>query len=254
MRALKMRKEKAVSNPFENTQYTRLAANFGTHEGKFNPKQVKFLVYGESGVGKTVFSSTWPKPIFLDIDKGMASVKREVHRIEINSWEDLMESIDFLSHETHPFETVVLDSLNELQYLTMRNVLSSFPTIRRSYDSLPSVSDYGKMLDDFDARVRDLKALPLNIVLIAQVAPRAYETDPVQPQFTGKSTARNLSRMMDIIGYLDKRESSEGPKMRIMTFDAVNYVTKDRSDVLPQMVENPTYDKLLSFWMRAQSE
>ena len=42
--------------------------------------------------------------------------------------------------------------------------------------------------------------------------------------------------------------------MRIMTFDAVNYVTKDRSDALPQMVENPTYDKLLSFWMRAQSE
>ena len=241
-----------TANPFEGTKYSRLATNYSTHEGKFDSSRVKFLVYGESGVGKTVFASTWPKPVFLDIDKGMSSVKREVHRIEINCWEDLVESLTFLSVEQHPFQTVVLDSLNELQYLTMRNVISSYPGIRRSYESLPSVSDYGKMLDDFDARVRDLKALPLNIIFIAQVAPRAYETDPVQPQFTGKSTARNLSRMMDIVGYLDKRESSEGHKTRLMVFDAVNYVTKDRSDLLPQSVENPTYETLMKFWKRGE--
>jgi hypothetical protein len=84
--------------------------------------------------------------------------------------------------------------------------------------------------------------------MIAQVASREFETDPVQPQFIGKSTARNLSRMMDIIGYLDKRDSSEGAKTRLMIFDAVNYVTKDRSGKLPQQVENPTYDQLLRHW------
>jgi hypothetical protein len=226
---------------------------FKVHEGKFDPEQVKFLVYGESGSGKTVFASSWPGAVFLDLDKGMASVKKQVHRVEINYWEDLTEAVDMLANEEHPFKTVVLDSLNELQHLTMRNVVKSFPGIRRSYDSLPAMSDYGKMLSDFDNMVRYIRSLALNVVLIAQVAPREYETDPVQPQFTGKATARNLSRMMDVVGFLDKREA-EGAKTRVMIFDAVNYVTKDRSGNLPQSVENPTYSKLLPFWVDSNNQ
>lgn len=232
----------------EETQEKFKGMQLEKHEGKFNPKEVKLLIYGESGVGKTVFASSWPNPVFLDIDKGMASVQREVHRFEINSWEDLSNATMFLATEPHPFQTVILDSLNELQYLSMRNVISTFTTVRRSYESLPSISDYGKMLDDFDKVVRYTKALKLNVVFIAQVAPREFETDPVQPQFIGKSTARNLSRMMDVIGYLDKKDSTEGAKIRYMVFDAVNYVTKDRSGKLPQQIENPTYDQLAKFW------
>jgi hypothetical protein len=230
-----------------------MAEKFQVHEGKFNPKEVKFLVYGESGSGKTVFSSSWPGVVFLDIDKGMSSVKRPVHRVPIEYWEDLVEAVDMLANEQHPFETVVLDSLNELQYLTLRNVVKTYPSIRRSYDSLPAISDYGKMLSDFDMMIRYIRSLPMNVVFIAQVAPREYETDPVQPQFTGKATSRNISRMMDVVGFLDKKESTEGAKTRYMIFDAVNYVTKDRSGSLPQSVENPTYDKLLPFW-EASSE
>lgn len=243
-----------MSNRTDIDQRTRsMMSRFEVHEGKFDPQKIKFLVYGESGVGKTVFASTWPDPVFLDIDKGMASVHREVHRFQIDVWEDLVDSVDFLANESHPFKTVVVDSLNELQYLSMRNVIQGFPSIRRSYDSLPSISDYGKMLDDFDKMVRFIKSLECNVVFISQVAAREYDTDPVQPQFIGKSTARNLARMVDIVGYLDKKDSSEGAKIRYMTFDAVNYITKDRSDSLPQQVENPTYDSLLKYWTHKES-
>jgi len=221
------------------------------HEGKFNPDEVKFLVYGESGVGKTVFASTWPDVCFLDIDKGMASVKRQVFRVEINYWEDLLTAIEWVVSGEHPFKTVVLDSLNELQYLTMRNVVSAFPSIKRPYNNLPSQSDYGKMLDEFEKNVRWLRSARMNVVLIAQVAPREYETDPVQPQLVGKASSRNLCRMMDIVGYLDKADGEgDGAKTRVLTFDATNYVTKDRSDKLPQRLEHPTYDVLRSYWDR----
>lgn len=225
-----------------------LKERFSVHEGKFNREEVKFLVYGESGVGKTVFASTWPSCAFLDLDKGMASVKRHVYRFSIEYWEDLIEAIDYLSAHATPFKTIVLDSLNELQALSLRHIVRAYQ-VRRPYESMPSQSDYGKMLDDFDLVVRDIRAIRKNIVFIAQVAPRTYETDPVQPQFTGKATARNISRMMDIVGYLDKRES-EGAKKRVMVFDAVNYVTKDRSGVLPQAIEDPTYEALNRFWSR----
>jgi hypothetical protein len=243
--------EPNMMDPFEIP--VSLEEKFSVMEGKFNPEQVKFLVYGESGVGKTVFASTWPTPVFLDIDHGMASVRRTVHRLDIDSWESLLQSLDWLMSGQHPFKTVVLDSLNELQYLTMRHVVNTFQ-VRRPYDSLPALADYGKMMDDFEKKIRDLKSLPLNVILIAQVAPRAYETDPVQPQLTGKQTARNLSRMMDEIGYLDKKDSSEGgnnSKTRFMTFDAVNHVTKDRSWLLPPIVEDPTYEELYKYWSQS---
>jgi hypothetical protein len=225
--------------------------NIEAHEGEFNPYQVKFLCYGESGSGKTVFSSTWPKPIFLDIDKGMASIKRKVHRVSIDSWAMLDNAVLFLEKTKHPFKTVVIDSLNELQSLTMRNIVTAFPQIRRAYTDLPSQSDYGKMLDDADKMIRRLKGLSINVVFICNVAPQEYETDVVQPQLVGKHSARTLSRMMDVIGYLYKTEGGnpqEGGKQRIMVFDASRYVTKDRSGVLPPTVQDPTYKLLFAYW------
>jgi hypothetical protein len=220
------------------------------YEGAFNPDRVVFLIYGESGVGKTVFSSTWPKPVFLDMDKGLSSVRRKVHRFKIDFWEDLMQALQFLKSGEHPFGTIILDSLNELQALTMRNVIQSNPGIRRSYNDLPGIGDYGKMLFDVDNVVRFLRGLPYNIVLTAQVAPREMETDPILPQLIGKNSARNVARMVDIVGFLEKKDSAEGPKTRVMIFDGVNIVTKDRSGVLPVQVENPTYENLLKYWLK----
>jgi hypothetical protein len=221
----------------------------------FNPDQVKFVIYGESGSGKTVFASTWPRPVFLDLDKGMASIRREVHRFPINTWEDLSEVCGMLRDQPHPFKTVVLDSLNELQKLAMRNVVETYTSVRRSYDNLPGIGDYGKMLADADGVIRFLRALPLNIVLITQVANRVFETDPVQPQLTGKNSARDLCRMVDIVGFIDKTDSEGGgPKTRVLTFEGVNYVTKDRSGVLPSKVEHPTYEVLRKYWDTIKSK
>jgi hypothetical protein len=231
------------------------------HEGLFNLDEVKFLVYGESGSGKTVFASTWPDVVFLDIDKGMSSITRKVSRIPIVStlkqtaWESMTRAINFLERtDQHSFKTVVIDSLNEMQVIAMNHVIEKFPEVRRPYKNLASQSDYGKMLDDFDKEVRRLRGLPLHIVFICQVAPQQYETDVVQPQLVGKHSSRNVARMMDVIGYLYKQEGGEGTgeqkKNRIMVFDAVNHVTKDRSDMLPNTIINPTFGSLYTNWQK----
>ena len=248
----------------EITQVISFAEEFGIqleeHEGFFDSDQVKFLVYGESGSGKTVFGSTWPSCVFLDLDKGMSSVTRKVGRIPISAspgqlaWDSLVRAISFLENpETHNFKTVVVDSLNEMQTFSMDYVIEKFPEIRRPYGGLASQSDYGKLLYDFDHEVRRLKALPMNVVFICQVAPQVYETDIVQPQLIGKHTARNVARMMDIIGYISKQEGGEGEqkkKDRIMVFDAINHVTKDRSDMLPFTITHPEHSELYAYWQK----
>jgi hypothetical protein len=243
--------EEAESSNKETTE-GGLAGDYGVnlvmHEGRFDPNRVKFLVYSESGVGKTVFASTFPKCIFLDIDKGMASVKRQVHRIPIEDWTDVQNASMFLAYGDHDFETVVIDSLNELQWISMRHVIEDYPSIRRSYDSLPAQADYGKMLDDFDKFVRFIRGLPMNVVFIANVAPQEFETDIIQPQFTGKATAGNIARKMDCIGYLFKVDGNDPKRTRVMSFDDSKHVTKDRSDKLPSTIQNPTYPVLYQYW------
>lgn len=219
-----------------------------THTVEFDPNRVRFLVYGDSGAGKTVFASSWPEPIFLDMDQGMASVKRQVARIGIASWQQLQEAYLFMAFSNHKYKTVVVDSLNEGQYQAMQNTIQTFSAIRRSYDNLPSVSDYGKALDDFDKFVRVMRGLPMNIVFISQLARRESEDDIYMPQFTGKNTAQNISRMMDCIGYLYKKESPDSVKPRVITFDDSSHLAKDRSGALPATIENPTYDILRSYW------
>jgi len=58
---------------------------------------------------------------------------------------------------------------------------------------------------------------------------------------------------MDIVGYLYKQEGGEGDqqkKDRVMVFDAVNHVTKDRSDLLPFKITNPTFSELYAYWQK----
>jgi hypothetical protein len=243
-----------ASKPQESASDYSDPSDFGIaidkHAGYFDANNVKFLVYGEAGSGKTVFASTWNRPIFLDIDKGLASVTKKVHKVEINSIDDIEDAVRYLRGANHPFRTVVVDSINELQYIQMRNIIEKYPTIRRAYSDLPSLSDYGKLIDTFEKIVRQIKSLQMNVVFIANVAPQIYETDTIQIQLVGKQMPRTMTRMVDVVGYLYRVEGgdTDAGKTRVMVFDAANYTSKDRSGVLPTTMENPTYGKLHEYW------
>lgn len=202
-------------------------------EGGFNPTRSRWLVYGESGTGKSTFASSFPEPIlFLDMDDGLASIRKDIDALRIETWDDLYEASVALLTSDHPYKTVVVDSLNEAQRLAMKNVLEKFPDSRRPFGSQPSMTDWGKLLSDLDDLVRGLKSLDCHVVFIAQVQPRQYETDIVQPQLSGKNTVNNIARMMDFIGYIYVDEV-EGIPTRSMVFDVPNYLCKDRSGMLP---------------------
>lgn len=239
---------------FATPQFQVPEPNIEIHAGQFDPNRVRMMVYGESGAGKTVFAATWPNPIFFDLDDGMASIQHEVARIGIHDWTTLQEACMFIGYSKHNYKTLVIDSLNEGQWQSMQHVINSFPAIRRSYDNLPSMSDYGKALDDFDKFVRFTRSLPINVVYIAQLAKQDNPDEMMQPQFTGKSTAQNISRMMDVIGYIYKMESNEPVKPRIMTFDDSRHLAKDRSGALPPQIDNPTYAKLSAYWNKHREE
>lgn len=219
--------------------------------GGFNKDRLRFFIYGESGSGKTVAASTFPRPLFLDLEDGMASVTRDVDSIRITTWEELYSALDFVVNEDHEYQTVILDSLNEVQALFLKYVVEAYPAVKRSYKALPGMSDYGFMISEVDSVVRVLKALPIHVVFLAQVRAREYDTDMVMPQLIGKNSSQNICRLMDIVGYLYKQEAN-GSTTRHAAFDVTNFVTKDRSGRLPPIVEirsrDSFYEDVTQFW------
>jgi hypothetical protein len=225
-----------------------------SHTGSFDEENVKVLVYGESGTGKSRLASTFPAAIFADMDHGLSSVTEHIDTVRINENEfrKLETMYQYLKNGEHNYRTVVLDTLNEMQRFAMGATVEEFQAVRRAYNDLPSQSDYGKMLHDMIELTRKFIDLPMRVVLLAQVISRQFDTDTLQPQLIGKNTSREICRKMDVIGYIYKSEKDNpdypGKKLSEICFDAAEYVTKDRSFKLPGVLTDPSFDRISAFW------
>jgi hypothetical protein len=69
--------------------------------------------YSADGIGKTSAAAGAPKPFFLDMNRG--SLKFDVERVTPGSFEELMEWLRAIELGQVPCETVVLDSLSEIE-------------------------------------------------------------------------------------------------------------------------------------------
>lgn len=88
-------------------------------------------VAGEAGVGKTSFAATFPKPIFIQAEKGMQSIPHatrppafpalESHTDLGNLWQDLAA----LLQDEHDYKTLVIDSVTALETLFIDHVVKT---------------------------------------------------------------------------------------------------------------------------------
>ena len=85
---------------------------------------IKALIIGGPGAGKTRMSSYWPKPIFLDCENGRGSLAdRNMPYAEIKTSKDMLDALEYLkSQERVPkverqFQTVVIDTVDSFQRL-----------------------------------------------------------------------------------------------------------------------------------------
>lgn len=225
---------------------------FGVYEPE-EAEGLKALLYGPTGSGKTWLASTFPRPLFLDLEKGMLSVR---HRKPLRYPKDPNEKITSLNqvraffklvrNDPNPqYETIVIDSLNELQILVTENVLGTY-NANRQYDDQMTMADYGKANRVFLTVVRNFLALPYHIVMTAVETPREYEGQEVYPKFTGKQIWPELQRMVDQIGYLHVRKGEGGTPEHVVSFMLhPSYVAKDRLRIKERFLPN-NFDAILA--------
>lgn len=170
------------------------------------------LVYGPTGAGKTTFAGTWPKPFFIDTDKGGMTLRAlHVPFLPIAYGDKasaiIREVLDALANNKEPFDkeegrpqTIVFDSFTSLAEMVLQETLlyPSRPGMikRDPLVTKPEWDDYNAVkarLHDIVLRCKDLS---LNIVAICG---EKLEKDEVLGTFVGKPNI--VGGYRDLIGY-----------------------------------------------------
>lgn len=82
-------------------------------------KPARILIYGEPKIGKTTLASEFPAPVFIQLEDGTPTgIEPDGwDREEIKTFGDVIDAMVELAAEDHPFQTLVVDSMSELQKL-----------------------------------------------------------------------------------------------------------------------------------------
>jgi len=230
---------------------------------------INLLLYGDPGVGKTLFCGTaidleeTSPVLFLDCEAGtrtLASPRFSAIDVKtVKRIKDMSLIYNELEKEDY-YKTVIIDSLGELQRLDMNDIMrEQFNRKPETTDiDVPSVREWGKTQVHIRNIVRAYRDLPCNTLFTchAKTSVEDESTGYVKflPSLPGK-LATEIAGFVDIVGYMYVKaervvlpdKTQEERFVRKMLFQSNGtYMCKDRTDALGQVVEEPTVPKLWS--------
>ena len=89
------------------------------------PKPPRVVLYGTEGIGKSTFGSQAPAPIFIQTEDGLGEIDCAKFP-PAKGFADVMNALADLYSEPHPYQTVVIDTLDWLERLIWDEVCREF--------------------------------------------------------------------------------------------------------------------------------
>ena len=194
------------------------------------------MVYGESGIGKTVWAGGGGKALFIaPEDSGTISAKRHGSKADkwpVKTWNDLLEAYGYcyeqIENGDFPYEVLVIDSLTEMQYMAMQHVLAQGVIDKPNKDpEVPEIQDWQRYYIIFEKMIRAFNDLDINVVYTAldRKVENAEGEDFYVPDIQGKEYLLSLkiASLMTSFGHmrmefkpqLDDKGEETGRKVRV---------------------------------------
>lgn len=226
-----------------------MALQFSTAAQESLSSGVKVLVYGGSGLGKTVLSATLPSPVLISAESGALSLKKEnlerlfgvnnptitynMPLIKVATVEDLTEAYNWCtrSAEARQFASVGLDSLSEIAEVVLNNAKRQVKDPRQAY---------GELIEKMETLVRLFRDLPgKHVYMAAKMEPSKDELTGVVrfgPSMPGAKLGPKLPYFFDEVFRLGTNKDAQGNPFRyLQTQPDLQYEAKDRSGSLAAM-------------------
>lgn len=222
-----------------------------------SPVLFNVLIYGESGAGKTTLAGSadqvpeMRKVLFLDVEGGTLSLRSRypnVDSVRIKSWDDMQAVYNELYLNNHGYNTVVLDSLTEVQKMSMDTIMKKLVEQHEDRDAdVPGIREWNINIEQTRKFVRLFRDLPVNTIFTAlSKADKNPRTgvSRTKPYLSGK-VADEVAGFLDIVAYLYTKEVDGSQKRMLLCGATQDNVAKDRTDKLDQVILEPT---MLTIW------
>lgn len=226
-----------------------MALQFSTADQASENNGVKVLVYGDSGMGKTVLAGTMPTPVLISAESGLLSLKpKNMERlfgpnaagitynmpvILIRNVEDLSEAYKFCASaaEAKQFQSVGLDSLTEIAEVVLNNAKRQVKDPRQAY---------GELIEKMESLIRAFRDLPgKHVYMAAKMEPMKDELTGIVrfgPSMPGAKLGPKLPYYFDEVFRLAVNKDQQGQSYRFLqTQPDLTFVAKDRSGALATM-------------------
>ena len=237
---------------------------------------VKAILWGREGAGKTTAAArlinSQPEGhlLVINAEAGLKKIplrKRGVELERVQVWPNVRagQRITFggllelhkrlvadLAADPNSWAGVVFDSATEIYQVILDQVQRKRVVALKRKGLDPDVNhvdlaDYGDMAKIFRDILRKFRDLPTHVVITA-LERRDVDTDTGKPVYgpaVSPALQLDLLGMMDFSLYL-KTEDEEGP-YRALTSKSSRYRVKDRYDVLPRVMAEPSMDRVMAY-------
>jgi hypothetical protein len=167
--------------------------------------------------------------------------------VRVKTWADMAKIYGTLYDGNHPYRTVILDSLTEVQKFSMAQIMRAVWEADNDRDpDIPSVREWGKNIEQTRRLIRGLRDLPINTIFTALAIEDKDEITGqrnMRPYLSGK-LAGEVAGFLDIVVYMYKRQVGDDFERLILTQATDRVTAKDRTTRLPQVMQSPTMAQL----------
>lgn len=169
---------------------------------------VKILLYGDSGAGKTYASVTAPKPLVLLTERnGLVSIQHSnpdaVVAVASNANEVRAIFTEVLKNGLQKWgcETLIVDGLTEIQRMFKDEILE------KSKKRLFSLQNWGELTETMRKFMRMLRSLDCSMICTALSAYiQEEEVSRIVPAFEGQKTAQEIAQYFSAVGFVYRKE------------------------------------------------
>lgn len=243
---------------------------------------LKMLIHSPAGSGKTHFLGTakgdprLTPMLICDFEGGVRSIRSKVRLISlddlgtikpeeggidvvrIRDMDDFNKVYEIISSDDHPYKTLAVDSLSELNYLNLTTATEIAAAADSRHDpDLPEIGDYNRNNVQMKKLIRFFRDLEMHTIfttISGEQQDARTKLMQYRPALTGK-LVNEIPGLLDVVGYLavieDTDEEGNAVTYRaLLMTPSERYMAKARVDEaapvqLPEMYANPTLPGLL---------